>query len=306
MGYDTFPAPGREVLANDFQMALGSASAICATGLARLGNHVRFAGVVGRDIWGEYCINALRAEAVDISAVRAVANMKTGVTVSISNASDRALITFPGTITALRATDISDELLQSVEHLHVSSYFLQAGLRCGCRDLLTRASEFGLTSSLDPGFDPAEQWDPQVLELLPLIDVFLPNEVELAGLTKTHDIAEALRCLDNGHTLTIAKLGSRGAATCVGGNIVSRAALSIHPVDTTGAGDSFNAGFLHAWLHHATVEDALLFACACGALSTRAPGGIAGQPTLDEARAFLNQSGAASPANANSAKYRQN
>lgn len=291
MGYDSFPAPGREVLANDFQMGLGSASAICAIGLARLGNQVHFASVVGKDSWGEYCLNVLRAEGVDVSAVRTVADMKTGVTVSISNASDRALITFPGTIIALTGSDISDDLLRSADHLHISSYFLQAGLRAGCRDLLTRASAFGLTASLDPGFDPAEQWDPNILSLLPLTDLFFPNEVELAALTKTHDFAEALRILDNGHTLTVAKFGSRGAAMRVAGQIILQPALNTRAVDTTGAGDSFNAGFLHLWLRHAPVKDALLFACACGALSTREPGGIAGQPSLAQAQDFLAQSG---------------
>lgn len=293
VGYDTFPVPGREVLANDFQLALGSASAICATGLARLGNHVRFVGMVGADIWGEYCLNVLRAEGIDVSSVQTVPGMKTGVTVSISNASDRALITFPGTIAALTTSDISDELLRSVDHLHVSSYYLQAGLRYGCRDLLARASKSGLTISLDPGFDPTEGWHSDLLELLPFIDLFFPNEVELAGLTKKNDIGEALRVLDNGHTLTVAKLGSRGAAMYVGGKVISKHALTIRTVDTTGAGDSFNAGFLHMWLQHAPVEEALLFACACGALSTRAAGGIAGQPSFDEARAFLIQYGAA-------------
>jgi len=295
VGYDTFPVPGREVLANDFRMVLGSASAICATGLARLENQVRFAGIVGKDYWGEFCLNVLRAERVDVSAVRTITGMKTGVTVSISNACDRALITFPGTITALRASDISNGLLQSADHLHISSYFLQAGLRGGCRDLLERARQLGLTSSLDPGCDPTEQWNPKVLELLPLVDLFLPNEVELAALTKKHDVADALRVLDNGHTITVAKLGPRGAATRVSGQVISQPALNIRCVDTTGAGDSFNAGFLHMWLQRAPVADALLFACACGALSTQAPGGIAGQPSLDQVQAFLVQSRAASP-----------
>lgn len=289
VGYSTFPVPGREVLANDFQIALGSASAICATGLARLGNFVRFVGVVGDDIWGEYCLNVLRGERIDVSAVRSVSGMKTGVTVSISNPSDRALITFPGTITALTASDIPDELLRTVDHLHVSSYFLQEGLHGGYRDLLARASELGLTISLDPGFDPREQWHSDLLDLLPFIDLFFPNEVELAGLTKKDNIDEALRVVDNGHTLTVAKLGSRGAAMRVRGKVVSQAAFTIRSVDTTGAGDSFNAGFLHMWLQQAPLEDALLFSCACGALSTRAAGGTAGQPSLDEARAFLIQ-----------------
>jgi sugar/nucleoside kinase (ribokinase family) len=118
-----------------------------------------------------------------------------------------------------------------------------------------------------------------------------PNEVELRGVTGTDDVDEALRMLANGRTRTVAKLGGEGAATLEGGVVLRAPAFSIEPVDTTGAGDSFNAGFLHAWLAGAPVRDALRLGAACGALSTRGLGGTARQPDLAEAMAFMQASG---------------
>jgi sugar/nucleoside kinase (ribokinase family) len=289
VGYRTFPTPGREVLVDDFQMALGSASAICAMGLAKLGTAARFAGVVGADVWGEHCLDALRKQGIDVSPVRVDATTKTGVTVSISSSSDRALVTYLGAITALKATDMGDDLLRSVDHLHVSSYYLQENLRRGCSELFARASRLGLTTSLDPGFDPAEEWGADLVQVLKEVDVFLPNEVELEAITRRKDVAEALKTLDNGRTLTGAKLGPRGAMTFVMGEILSRPAFPVDALDTTGAGDSFNAGFLHSWLRREPLGRALALGATCGALSTLGIGGTAGQPTLDQAEAFLHQ-----------------
>jgi sugar/nucleoside kinase (ribokinase family) len=286
-GYREFPVPGREVLVDDFIMTLGSASAICSMGLARLGTPVLFAGIVGADVWGDYCLDVMRAAGIDLSAVRRDPRVKTGVTVSITSPSDRALVTYLGSIAALAADDVGDALFGRAEHLHVSSYFLQSRLRPGCRDLLRRASRAGLTTSLDPGCDPSGEWGPDLAETLREVDVFLPNEVELEGVTGLADPEGALRSLENGRTLTVAKLGARGAMARSGGAAIRRPAFPVVPVDTTGAGDSFNAGFLHAWLAKRPLDEALALGAACGALSTRGLGGTGGQATLAEAEALV-------------------
>jgi sugar/nucleoside kinase (ribokinase family) len=292
-GYHEFPVAGREVLVDDFVMTLGSASAICAMGLARLGTPVLFAGIVGADVWGDYCLGVMRDAGIDLAPVRRDAAVKTGVTVSITSPADRALVTYLGSIAALTAADVPDALFARADHLHVSSYFLQTGLRPGCRDLLRRASAAGLTTSLDPGCDPDAAWGPELGETLKEVDVFLPNEVELEGVTGTSDPEEALGRLENGRTLTVAKLGSRGAMLRGGGVLATQPAFPVTPVDTTGAGDSFNAGFLHAWLARRPLAEALAFGAACGALSTRAAGGTGSQATEPEAQAFVKWHGAA-------------
>jgi sugar/nucleoside kinase (ribokinase family) len=213
--------------------------------------------------------------------------LKTGITVSITSPTDRALVTYPGASTALRAEDFNPESFRGFQHLHISSFFIQQGLRPGIKQLLALASQCGLTTSLDPGYDPDEKWGRDLLDALSEVDIFLPNEVELEGVTGLRDRQEALRSVANGRTLTLVKLGIDGCMTLASGNIVAIPAFRVEPVDTTGAGDSFNAGFLHAWLRSAPLPDAMRFAAACGALSTLSAGGTSAQPSEQEARRFL-------------------
>lgn len=286
-GYHAFPAPGKEVLVDDFVSTLGSASAICAVGLARLGTPVAFVSKVGADVWGEFCIDALKVDGIDVSRIRRDSSIKTGVTVSITSQADRALVTYPGSIVALAGRDVTDDMFNGFDHLHVSSFFLQKGLRASSRDLFERATARGLTTSLDPGFDPSERWDRDLIDTLSAVDLFFPNEVELTGITGVSDPAEALARLENGRTLTIAKLGTAGCTARVDGRLVSVPAFDVSTVDTTGAGDSFDAGFLHAWLRGSVLLDCLRYGAACGALSTRAVGGTPGQPTAREVDEML-------------------
>lgn len=283
----SFPAPGRETLVEDLSLTLGSASAICAAAWTKLGDQVTFVGKVGCDAWGDLCLASIRANGIDATAVICDESLKTGITVSITSAADRALITYLGSIAALRPDEISDDTLSAHRHLHVSSFFLQRGLRPGLKPLLARAHRHGLTTSLDPGFDPEERWGPDLIDVLREVDVFLPNETELAGISRRADRSAALRALDNGRTIIVTKLGADGCMAIRGGEISSLPAFRVEPVDTTGAGDTFNAGFLHAWLDGQVLLDAMTFGSACGALSTLGLGGTANQPTPDEVRAFL-------------------
>jgi sugar/nucleoside kinase (ribokinase family) len=286
-GYADFPTPGKEVLVQDFVMVLGSASAILAMGLARLGTPVAFVGKVGDDVWGRYCLDDMAGRGIDVSRVMRGGGLKTGVTVAITSPADRALVTYLGAIGALTGADVTDDKMTGFGHLHVSSYFLQEGLRPHCHDLFARARQLGLTTSLDPGFDPTERWEDDLRRTLQEVDVFFPNEVELRGLGGHSDVAECLRRLQNGRTRIVAKLGKEGAATLEDGRLLHVPAVPVEPLDTTGAGDSFNAGFLHTWLLGAPIADCLRLGTACGALSTRGLGGTARQPDRAEAEAFL-------------------
>jgi len=282
------PEAGREVLAGSFAMVPGSSSMICAMGLARLGREVIFVGRTGADAWGDYCVDALAAAGVDVAAVRRDPTLRTGVTASLSTRADRALVTYPGAIGSLRGEDVDEPLLRRAGHLHVASYYLQSGLRADAPALFARARAAGLSTSLDPGFDPAGRWDGAELRaLLALVDVFLPNEVELAAIAGIDEPLAALRALDNGRTLTVAKRGARGSAALVAGRLLEAPGFPVNAVDSTGAGDSFDAGFLHAWLRGEAVEACLRWANACGALSTRGVGGTAAQPGAADVLALL-------------------
>lgn len=281
------PAPGREVLAEDFCMTPGSSAMICAMGLARLDDAVAFHGKVGADSWGAYCLDALHEVGIDVASVEPRGDLRTGVTVSLSTPQDRALVTFPGAIAALRADEVDDAMLAGADHLHVSSYYLQSALRPDCRKLFARAHAAGLSTSLDPGFDPDRVWAPDLLGTLEEVDLFLPNEVELAAITGCADMAGGLRALQNGQTRTVVKRGQLGCASLDEGQLLEVPAFAIDPVDSTGAGDSFDAGFLHAWLRGRPLLECMRWGSACGSLSTRRTGGTSGQASVAEVRALL-------------------
>jgi len=286
-GYTSFPCPGQEVLVDNAVLTLGSSSAICAAGLAKLGNAVSFAGLVGQDAWGKFCLQELETAGVDTSRVIQSPTVKTGITVSLTAKSDRALVTYAGAIEKFRSSDIDLGDLDQFQHLHMSSYFLQTGLRGDCRELFAAARRKGLTTSLDPGCDPAGEWGKDLLETLEEVDIFLPNEVELRGITGCEDPIAGLRALEDRRAMVVAKLGVSGSMLLEHGRLVRVPSFRVDAIDTTGAGDSFNAGFLHAWLRKASRVDALKWGAACGALATLGYGGTASQPRGDAVESFL-------------------
>lgn len=284
-GLATLPELGREILVDSSELVLGSASAICATGLARLGNAVAFAGKVGDDLFGRFCLEDMRQSAIDVRRVILDRKVSTGITVSLSSGSERALVTCLGAIAAFEAREIPDEAFAGTSHLHVAAFFLQTALRPGLPDLFRRARRHGLTTSLDPGHDPEERWQDGLEETLAETDVFFPNEVELGAIAGTADLEAALGKF--GSTSVVAKLGGNGAACLDRGSLVRVAAPPVPVVDTTGAGDSFDAGFLHAWVRKKPLPTCLRYGVGAGSLSTRGLGGTKAQPSVEELEELL-------------------
>ena len=281
------PEPGREVVARDFALRLGSSSAICASGLAKLGNDVAFLGKAGNDVFGRFCVKQLAAAGVDVGLVRTDPSLQTGLTVSISDR-DRALVTYPGAMEGLRADDVTEGVLAQFTHLHVSAYFLQRGLRPGLPSLFRRARALGLTTSFDPGHDPYDEWGDGIRDVFHQVSVLLLNKVELELTTGTADMEQGLGQLTSDSTLAVVKLGARGSAVLGAGGVIERVpAMKVEVVDTTGAGDSFNAGFLHAWLRGWGLAKALRSGVVCGSLSTRGLGGCEAQPDATELQEHL-------------------
>jgi sugar/nucleoside kinase (ribokinase family) len=290
-GCTAMPAPDTEILAENFREVPGSSSMICAIGLARLGESVAFAGCIGDDARGTFCVDALRKAGIDTMAVRRDPALATGITVALSSASDRALVTFPGSIVALEAAHIADALLASARHLHVASIYLQERLRPQLGELFARAYAAGLTTSLDPGFDPSGRWDDgdDWPALLRHVDVFLPNRREACAIAHRDDPEAALRTLANGRTRVVIKCADAGALTLDDDAALVSAATRPAPGmrDSTGAGDSFDAGFLHCWLAGKPLDECLQWGNACGALSMRGIGGTERQADTDEVKGWL-------------------
>lgn len=279
---DVAPAFGQvEKLVDSAALTIGSSSAIFACGAARLGLKVAFIGKCGDDVFGRFMLAEMSKRGVEIGNVISVPGGSTGLSVILNRGVDRAILTHPGLIPALAAEDIPDGLLRQARHLHVASYFLQDALRPGLPRLFERARSLGLSTSLDTNYDPSEQWR-GFDQLLSVTDVFLPNEAEACSLTreKTADLA-ADRLAGQVDTLAI-KLGAQGALGVSQNQKVRVASIPVKVIDTVGAGDSFDAGFIYGYLHGWPLEKTLRVATICGARSTQAAGGTAAQATLDE------------------------
>jgi sugar/nucleoside kinase (ribokinase family) len=268
-------------------LVLGGSGAITASAAARLGLSVAFAGVVGDDLFGRFSREALDSRGVDTAGLAVDPHRPTGVTIVLSREDDRAILTSPGTIGDLRGSLVDDRLLRAVRHVHVSSYFLQRALQPDLPELFAIAHAGGATVSIDPNWDPAESWDGGLLELLGSTDVFLPNSAEARAISGVDDVDVAAQALGERGTTVAVKFGQGGGLAIGGGELVRSEAVPTDVVDTTGAGDSFDAGFLAGRLAGRPLAECLRLAVACGSLSTRAAGGTASQPTLDEALAAL-------------------
>jgi sugar/nucleoside kinase (ribokinase family) len=275
-----------EKLVDSATLTIGSSSAIFACGAARLGLKVGFIGVCGEDVFGRFMLDEMSKREVDIGNVIRRPDGFTGLSLILNQSSDRAILTHPGLMPELRASDVSDALLRDARHLHVASYFLQTNLQPELPELFQRAHSFGLSTSLDTNYDPSEQWlgfD----ELLSVTDVFLPNQTEALSITKSSDVETAAKVLGRKAKVVTIKLGANGALACQKDSIARSSSIPVDVVDTVGAGDSFDAGFLYGYLNGWTNEKSLRLACVCGALSTQQAGGTNGQPTLTEAMQYV-------------------
>ena len=279
-----------EKLVEEARLEIGGSAAIVAAGAARLGVSVALVAAGGEDALGRAQIEALRHRGVEVGALRTLPGVATGVSVILSRGEDRAILTSPGAIPALEAAMVDAELLRSARHVHVSSLFLLTGLRPGLPGLLAAARAAGATVSLDTNWDPAGDWVAARRELdlvLPEVDVFFPNLAEARALSGEDEPEAAAAALARRVDLAVVTLGAEGALAHGSDGTVARAAApAVAAVDTTGAGDSFAAGFLAARLRGEDLEGCLALGCACGALSTTAAGGTAAQPQLAAAEAL--------------------
>ncbi len=288
-GLPSLPVLGQELLGDDFQVVLGSSSAITAARLARLGAPVDFVGLVGDDDMGRFVLKQLDQFGVGTDRVQVVAGAQTGVTISLTYPHDRAMLTVPGVMAAFDGATITAELLAGYAHLHVSSFPLQPALQPALPGLFRLAHACGLTTSLDSGWDPDERWldNPHLPPTLAETDYFFPNEDEVRAMLGGAWEPVALGAKVGG-TLLI-KQGSRGAlAVLPDSGQVAVEALPVTAVDTTGAGDAFNAGFLYATLiEGAAIREAMTFAAACGAQAVTQVGGATNAPDAATIAAML-------------------
>jgi sugar/nucleoside kinase (ribokinase family) len=282
--------PERELLADRMTLTLGSSSAIVAHNLAALGSSVGFISKIGDDPLGQIALDRLKEGGVDVAKVRHITGpTKTGLTVLLQRSGYRNILTYPGTIFDLMLEDLDLDYLSDSRHFHLSSFYLQRGLQPKVAELFKRLKRAGLTISLDTNDDPDDRWEGNVLDVLRQVDVFLPNEREAKCIARTNDLDQAIAKLAAIVPTVVVKLGPAGAIARRGSDIVRKAPVKVDAIDAVGAGDSFDAGFLHEFVRGSDLATCLTAGNLAGALSTTRPGGTEAFRDREHREHFLRQ-----------------
>ena len=282
--------PEREHLAEDFAITLGSSSAIFAHNISLLGSRVSFSSCIGSDPLGKFCVDRLQESGVDVSGVKVLSGKATGVTVILPVGKQRQILTYLGTTLNVQFAHLDLNYLRSASHFHLSSFFLLRGLRPRTPELFSQMKQSGLTTSFDTNDDPEDLWADDVKSALKSVDIFLPNEREACKLTGTNNVQDALEELSRLVPIVVIKCGPKGVLAKRGKNQFHAPSLPVQPVDTVGAGDSFNAGFLHKFMLRCNLEECLEYGNAVAALSTTRAGGTEALRDRSHRESFLQTS----------------
>lgn len=269
-----FPKIGTEIIAEKMNLTLGSSSAIMAANAAAMGVGTAFCGMIGNDMFGEIVLKELESKKVDTQFIIKSVTHQTGITLVMNYDEDRANVTYCGAMELLSFKNIPWNDIARYKHFHLSNFFIQKGIREDIVLIFKTAKELGLSTSLDLQWDPEDKWDFDYKKCLPYVDVFMPNEAELKALTKTSNINEGIEKI-KAYANTIAlKMGSKGSLGIQSNNIIEVPAFKNDTyVDSIGAGDSFNSGFIKKYIEKASLKECLTNGNLMGALNTTAAGG---------------------------------
>jgi ribokinase len=288
---DNMPALGKQVITKDFQTHGGGCSANFSLECARLGMDVQLFGKVGDDVFGTYVLVELDDNGVDTGNVL-LTEKKTGVTVAMVQGIERSFITFRGENATYCLNDIDVSKIDA-GIVHLPSYFLLDGLRDDYVKLIDLLHAAGIQVSFDTGWDPrgfTKETVGPLLEILPRVYVFLPNIDEarkILGLDENTGPEKAARILlDMGVRVAAIKMGSKGSWVADRNNIEYVPPFSVKVVDTTGAGDNFNAGFISAYISGRALKECAVIGSATAALKI---GGVGWStyPTRKQVNTFL-------------------
>lgn len=289
-GLKQMPKVDTEIIAEKSLLTLGSSTAIFGCGVSRLGLNTSFIGIVGNDDFGKTVIENLDKNKVDISNILVYDTIETGITIALGYNNDRALVTALGSIDKLKVDDIDFSLVDKAKHIHVGSFFLQSGLREKLVELFKYARENNITTSLDSGWDDTGNWDYGIFEVLKYTSIFFPNEVEAMSIAKTGSVDEAITILSRYAETVVVKTGSKGCVVAQNKCVNDYEAYTVdNVVDTTGAGDSFNAGFIYGYVNNQPIDKCVKYGLASGAICVQNIGGASSCPTKDELESFLKE-----------------
>ena len=272
-----------EKIAQSYEMEVGGSAAIFASQVAKLGGKTALLSVVGNDALGTFIIDRMQGIGIDTQHIYKSATAKTPLGLNISVEGDRSMLTVLGSLNEISFALANENIINQTRHWHIAGYFLLPQLVTHWLDFIVRLTAKNISISLDTNWAPRENWE-DVKNLLPHVDVFLPNENEAMAITGQSNYLKAGIELSKICKLLVIKRGSEGASIFVGGKethhaLPQQTQTLLKVVDTTGAGDSFDGGFIYEWLKQSSLNKCLETAIACGTSSVQAMGGINGQLT---------------------------
>jgi sugar/nucleoside kinase (ribokinase family) len=286
-GLESLPVVDKEITCQSFDIAVGSSAVICAAAYSSLGGNASFLGLAGADDYGNFMIDRMRDLRINTELVRRTDRVKTGVTVNLIHGSTRTQVTYPGTICEFDGTDITGEEFNGFDHIHFAGPYLQTKFRPHITRLLKAAKQHGATTSMDPQWDSKESWE-FMDAWLPELTYLFVNEGEAMSIAKVSNLEQAARSLAGRTSHAIIKAGPQGSMTFSNGQVFRAPAKQVKVTDTTGAGDSFDAGFLYATFEkQLPMQEALKVGNATGSRSCMFPGGVAHRSSYNDILQFL-------------------
>lgn len=276
------PAFGQvETLAESYEVELGGSGPIFASQYAKLGGRIAVITVVGDDLLGDFVLRRMGEVGIDTRFIRSSDRNRTPLGLNISIRGDRSMLTVLGTLDEIIPELLDQFPVDLVRHWHIAGFFLLPNLIPYWPVFIPKLKKKGISVSLDTNWSPLENWD-QVQEILPLIDLFLPNEQEAMAITGSGGFREAGRMLQKQCPTVVIKRGGEGATLFskdgeTDTTVEEHWKQPVRLVDTTGAGDSFDAGFIYEWLREAPPGQCLRTGIICGTSSVQGVGGISSQ-----------------------------
>jgi sugar/nucleoside kinase (ribokinase family) len=267
-GLDGMPQLGREVFADEFHLTPGGGALITAAHLAATGRPAALLARFGTDELSQSLSPIIEGLGIDLQFLDSHPSAGPQLTVVMVQNGDRAFV-------SRRAGHARPQSFEralawsNAAHLHIAEYATLHEMG----DAISAAKGQGFTVSLDPSWDDKLIRDPEFFERCAGVDVFLPNLEEAEALTGLADPQAALAQLASHFPVVALKLGGEGAMLAINGKAIRLPSPRVDVIDTTGAGDAFNAGFLHAWLDGRAPESCLAAAIAAGTRSVQASGG---------------------------------
>jgi len=285
-GCEEIPGPGQEVFVPSMTLHVGGGAALFSLALAKLGLKVAFNGILGEDGFGQFVRDQFVHYGIDTRFIRSSTRNNTGISIAINPEKDRSFITYAGTNSELSLGELDMNSVVLARHVHLTGYRGRHN-HAEYVEMARKIKLLGLTTSLDVGWDDTGEWYAGIFELMKEVDVFFMNEVEAENYTGRSSTKECLKELSEHSRHIVLKLGSRGAVAAVDGAATYRSGFTVPVKDTTGAGDSFNAGYIFGFLSGADPEQCLLYANACGAMSVSQYGGNTGTPDREALERFV-------------------